>query len=246
MNKKRTVGKKLAASAALIEDLVAGSRILAQHGVLDAYGHISARSDKRAEHFIMSRSRAPALVTAADLMELNPDSEPLGGDTRKGFIERYIHGEIYRTRPEVMAVVHSHSPSVIPFGVTKTRLRPVYHMGSFLWSGAPVWYIREVHQDNDLLVRDRPLGAALAQALGSCNCVLMRGHGMTVVGDSVQEAVFRAIYTEMNARLQLAAETLEGPIQFLSETEGKRSTASNRGTLERPWELWKSAVPRRK
>ena len=187
----------------------------------------------------MSRSRAPALVTAADLMELDADSEPLRGDTRKGFIERYIHGEIYRTRPEVMAMVHSHSPSVIPFGVTKTRLRPIYHMGSFLWSGAPVWDIREVRQDNDLLVRDRPLGAALAQALGSCNCVLMRGHGMTVVGDSVQEAVFRAIYTEMNARLQLAAETLEGPIQFLSETEGKRATASNRGTLERPWELWK-------
>jgi ribulose-5-phosphate 4-epimerase/fuculose-1-phosphate aldolase len=243
---KTSKAGKLAATAALIEDLVAGSRILAQHGVLDAYGHISARSDKRTEHFIMSRSRAPALVTEADLMELDPDSEPLRGDTRKGFIERYIHGEIYRTRPEVMAVVHSHSPSVIPFGITKTRLRPVYHMGSFLWSGAPVWDIREVRQDNDLLVRDRPLGAALAQALGGCNCVLMRGHGMTVVADSVQEAVFRAIYTEMNARLQLAAETLEGPIQFLSETEGKRSTASNRGTLERPWELWKSAVPRRK
>jgi ribulose-5-phosphate 4-epimerase/fuculose-1-phosphate aldolase len=210
--------------------------------VLDAYGHISARSDKRPDHFVMSRSRAPALVTAADLMELNADSEALAGDTRKGFIERYIHGEIYRTRPEVMAVVHSHSPSVIPFGVTKTRLRPVYHMGSFLWSGAPVWDIREVRQDNDLLVRDRPLGAALAKALGSCNCVLMRGHGMTVVGDSVQEAVFRAIYTEMNARLQLAAETLEGPIQFLSETEGKRATASNRGTLERPWELWKRSA----
>src|SRR5918992_4357743 len=216
--------KKIAASTALIEDLVAGSRILANEGVLDGYGHISARSDKRPDHFIMSRSRAPALVTAADLMELDADSEPLSGEERKGFIERYIHGEIYRTRPDVLAVVHSHSPSVIPFGVTKTRLRPVYHMGSFLWSGAPVWDIREVRQDNDVLVRDKPLGAALAQALGSCACVLMRGHGMSVVGDSVQEAVFRAIYTEMNARMQLQAENLEGPIQFLSETEGKRSS----------------------
>jgi ribulose-5-phosphate 4-epimerase/fuculose-1-phosphate aldolase len=239
MRKKGTTAPKLAASRELIDDLVAGSRILANEGVLDGYGHISARSDKRPDHFIMSRSRAPALVTAADLMELDADSEPLKGDVRKGFIERYIHGEIYRTRPEVMAVVHSHSPSVIPFGVTKTRLRPVYHMGSFLWSGAPVWDIREVRQDNDVLVRDKPLGAALAQALGGCACVLMRGHGMTVVGDSVPEAVFRAIYTEMNARMQLQAETLEGPIQFLSETEGKRATASNRGTLERPWELWK-------
>ncbi|OGA56554.1 MAG: aldolase [Betaproteobacteria bacterium RIFCSPLOWO2_12_FULL_65_14] len=236
---------KISASRALIEDLVAGSRILAMHGVLDAYGHISARCDKRPDHFIMSRSRAPALVTVADLMELDPDSEALPGDKRKGFIERYIHGEIYRTRPEVMAVVHSHSPSVVPFGVTRTKLRPIYHMGSFLWSGVPVWDIRNVRQENDVLVRDRPLGKALAGTLGGCNCVLMRGHGMTVVGDGVPEAVFRAIYTEMNARLQLQATQLEGPIQFLSEEEGKRSTVSNRGTLERPWELWKSAVGRK-
>ena len=237
---------KPGASRALIEDLVAGSRILAMHEVLDAYGHISARSDRRPERFIMSRSRAPALVTAADLMELGLDSEPATGDKRKGFIERYIHGEIYRTRPEVMAVVHSHSPSVIPFGVTRTRLRPVYHMGAFLWSGAPVWDIRKVREENDLLVRDRELGAALAHALGDCACVLMRGHGMTVVGESIPAAVFRSIYTEMNARLQLQAAQLEGPIEFLSDEEGRRSTASNRGTLERPWELWKRQSLRRR
>jgi ribulose-5-phosphate 4-epimerase/fuculose-1-phosphate aldolase len=230
---------KVSASRALIDDLVAASRILAQHNVLDAYGHVSARSDKRPEHFVMSRSLAPALVTAADLMELDADSEPLPGDKRKGFIERYIHGEIYRARPEVMAVVHSHSASVIPFGATRTRLRPIYHMGSFLWSGAPVFEIRNETPNNDLLVRDRPLGRALANTLGKCNCVLMRGHGMTVIGDSVPEAVFRAIYTEMNARMQLQATQLEGPIEFLSDEEGRRSQASNRGTLERPWELWK-------
>ncbi|HYI86637.1 MAG TPA: class II aldolase/adducin family protein [Burkholderiales bacterium] len=233
---------KLSASRALIDDLVAASRILAQHEVLDAYGHVSARSDKRPQHFVMSRSLAPALVTVADLMELDADSEPLPGDKRKGFIERYIHGEIYRARPEVMAVVHSHSASVIPFGATRTRLRPIYHMGSFLWSGAPVFDIRKVREENDLLIRDRPLGKALAGTLAKCNCVLMRGHGMTVIGDSVPEAVFRAIYTEMNARMQLQATQLEGPIEFLSEEEGRRSQASNRGTLERPWELWKKAV----
>jgi ribulose-5-phosphate 4-epimerase/fuculose-1-phosphate aldolase len=233
-------------SAALVEDLVAASRILAMHEVLDAYGHVSARSDKRPDRFVMSRSRAPALVTAADLMELDADSEPLPGDSRKGFIERYIHGEVYRARPEVMAIVHSHSPSVIPFGVTRTKLRPVYHMGSYLWSGAPLFDIRKVREDNDLLVRDRPLGRALAGSLGSCSCVLMRGHGMTVVGESVPEAVFRAIYTEMNARLQLQAAQLEGPIEFLSDEEGRRSTAANRGTLERPWELWKKAALGRK
>jgi len=208
---------KLAASKELVEDLVAASRILAAHGVLDAYGHVSARSDKRPERFLMSRSRAPALVTAADLIEWNADSETAAGDKRKRFIERYIHGEIYRARPDVIAIVHSHSPSVIPFGVTRTKLRPVYHMGSFLWSGAPVWDIRKVREENDLLVRDRPLGEALAGALGKCNCVLMRGHGFTVVGESVPEAVFRAIYTEMNARLQLEATQLEGPIEFLSD-----------------------------
>jgi ribulose-5-phosphate 4-epimerase/fuculose-1-phosphate aldolase len=237
---------KLSASRPLVEDLVAGSRILAMHQVLDAYGHISARSDKRPDRFIMSRSRAPALVTAADLMELGPDSEPARGDPRKGFIERYIHGEVYRTRPDVMAVVHSHSPSVIPFGATRSKLRPIYHMGSFLWSGAPVFDIRKQKEDNDLLIRDRPLGKALAETLGGCTCVLMRGHGMTVVGASIQEAVFRSIYTEMNARLQIQATLLDGPIEFLSDEEGRRSTAANAGTLERPWELWKAKALGRK
>jgi ribulose-5-phosphate 4-epimerase/fuculose-1-phosphate aldolase len=231
--------KKLNASPGLVSDLVAASRILAQHEVLDAYGHVSARSDKRPDRFVMSRAVAPALVKAADLMELDANSEALAGDKRKGFIERYIHGEIYRARPEVMAVVHSHSASVIPFGVTRTRLRPIYHMGAFLWSGTPVFDIRKVRAENDLLIRDRPLGDALARSLGACACVLMRGHGMTVVGDGIPEAVYRAIYTEMNARLQIQAGQLEGPIEFLSDEEGRRSTAANRGTLERPWELWK-------
>lgn len=229
----------LSASRALADDLVAASRILALHEVLDAYGHVSARSDRQPERFILSRSLAPALVTRADLMELGADSEPLPGERRKGFIERYLHGEIYRARPEVVAIVHSHSASVIPFGATRTRLRPIYHMGAFLWSGAPVFDLRKVRPDNDLLVRDRDLGRALAGSLGACTCVLMRGHGMTVVGESVPEAVYRAIYTEMNARLQLQASVLEGPIEFLSDEEGRRATAANRGTLERPWELWK-------
>ena len=235
---------KVSASPALVDDVVAASRVLAQQGVLDAYGHVSARSDKRPDRFVMSRSRAPALVTAADVMEHDADSEPVGDD-RKGFLERFIHGEIYRARPEVMAVVHSHSPSVIPFGVTRSRLKPVYHMASFLWSGVPVFEIRTEREENDLLIRDRPLGKALARSLGTCTCVLMRGHGMTVVGDSVAEAVFRSIYTEMNARLQWQAGHLEGPIEFLNEDEGRRSTAANRSTLERPWELWKKAAAAR-
>ena len=145
-----------------------------------------------------------------------------------------------------MAIVHSHSDSVIPFGVSRTRLRPVYHMASFLWRGAPVFDIRQVRKDNDLLIRDRPLGRALAGSLGKCDCVLMRGHGITVVGETIPEVVFRAVYTEMNARLQMQAASLEGPIEFLSDEEGRRATASNRPTIERPWALWKARVLSRK
>ncbi len=229
----------LAAHPDLLMDLVAANRILAFENVLDGYGHVSVRSDRKPGHFYMSRSLAPQLVTVADIMEHGPDSEPVGDD-RKPYLERYIHGEMYRQRPDVMAVVHSHSGSVIPFGITRGKMRPVYHMASFLWSGVPVYDIRKSLPENDLLIRDAKLGKDLARTLGACACVLMRGHGMTVVGDSIPEAVFRAIYTQMNAKLQTLAVQLEGPIEFLSEEEGKRATLTNRGTIERPWELWKA------
>jgi ribulose-5-phosphate 4-epimerase/fuculose-1-phosphate aldolase len=229
----------LAAHPDLLMDLVAANRILALENVLDAYGHVSVRSDRKPDHFYMARSVAPQLVTVADIMEHGPDSEPVGDD-RKPYLERYIHGEMYRQRPDVMAVVHSHSDSVIPFGITRGKMRPVYHMASFLWSGVPVYDIRRTTPENDLLIRDGKLGRELAKSIGSCACVLMRGHGMTVVGDSVPEVVFRAIYTQVNAKLQTLAVQLEGPIEFLSEAEGKRATLTNRGTIERPWELWKA------
>ena len=231
----------MANRAALLEDLVAANRILAMHGVLDAYGHVSARSDSGPGRFLLSRSLAPSLVTAGDIQEYDADSEPLG-DARKPYLERFIHGEIYRTRPDVMAIVHSHSDSVIPFGISRTALRPVYHMASFLWSGVPVFDIRHTRDENDLLIRDLPLGKALARTLGKCECVLMRGHGMTVVAENIPEVVFRAIYTEMNAKLQMNAARLEGPLTFLSDEEGRRATQSNRPTIERPWELWKKEV----
>jgi ribulose-5-phosphate 4-epimerase/fuculose-1-phosphate aldolase len=234
----RTPPRKLDAAPALLEDLVAANRILAMHGVLDAYGHVSVRGDRDPSHFFLSRSLAPSLVTGADLQEYGPDSEPIG-DSRKPYLERFLHGEIYASRPDVMAVVHSHSDSVIPFGISRSALRPVYHMASFLWSGAPVFDIRRVREDNDLLIRDIPLAKALARSLGACNCVLMRGHGMTVVGRDLPEVVFRAVYTEMNAKLQMQASRLEGPLTFLSDEEGRLATDSNRPTIERPWELWK-------
>jgi len=229
----------LAANPELMMDLVAANRILAMEGVLDGYGHVSARSDKNPERFYMSRSVAPQLVKVADIMEHGPDSEPVGDD-RRPYLERFLHGEIYRQRPDVMAIVHSHSADVIPVGVTRSRLKPIYHMASFLFSGVPVYDIRKTRVENDLLIRDLELGRDLAKSLGKCSCVMMRGHGMTVVGDSLPEVVFRAVYTQMNARLQTAAGQLQGPIEFLSEEEGKRATATNRGTVERPWELWKA------
>lgn len=223
----------------LAMDLVAANRILAMENVLDGYGHVSVRSDRKPDHFYMSRSLAPQLVTAADIMEHGPDSEPVGDD-RKPYLERFLHGEIYRQRPDVMAIVHSHSDAVIPFGVTKSALKPIYHMASFLHTGVPVFEIRKTRAENDLLIRDIELGRDLAKSLGRCNCVLMRGHGMTVVGDGLPEVVFRAVYTQTNARLQTAAGQLQGPIEFLSDEEGKRATVTNRGTVERPWELWKA------
>ena len=229
----------LAANPDLLMDLVAANRILAMEGVLDGYGHVSVRSDKHPERFYMSRSVAPQLVKVSDLMEHGPDSEPVGDD-RRPYLERFLHGEIYRQRPDVMAIVHSHSDAVIPFGITRSAMKPVYHMASFLYTGVPVFEIRKTRKDNDLLIRDNELGQELAKSLGKCSCVLMRGHGMTVVGDSLPEAVFRAVYTQTNARLQTAAGTLQGPIEFLSEEEGKRATLTNRGTVERPWELWKA------
>jgi HCOMODA/2-hydroxy-3-carboxy-muconic semialdehyde decarboxylase len=227
-------------SPALVEDLVAASRILADQGVVDGYGHVSARHDKDPNRYLMARSLAPALVTAADIMEWDLDSVPVDPRGRTGFIERFIHGEIYKARPDVKAVVHNHSPSVIPFGVTTAPLKPLYHMSAFLWGGVPVFDIRKAAGGaTDMLVRDPALGRALAQTLGPRPVALMRGHGAVVVGTSLQFAVFRSVYTEMNARLQAQAMALGGPVTYLDDEEAKKAELNVGGTVGRPWELWK-------
>ena len=222
-----------------IGDLVIANRILAKEEVVDAYGHVSIRHPLKPDHYLLSRSLSPEFVTRSDIIEFKLDGTPVN-DSRPGYLERFIHGAIYRARPDVMAVVHSHSSSVIPFGITRGKMRPVYHMASFLWSGVPVFDLAKVQPENDVLIRDARLGRELAKSIGPCACVLMRGHGMTVVGDSLPEVVFRSIYTQMNAKLQTLAGQLEGPIEFLSDIEGKLATATNHATLERPWELWKA------
>ena len=224
----------------LLEDLVAANHILVDQGVLDGYGHVSARHDRDPGRFLMSRSIAPELVTAADVLEYGLDSEPVAAAARTSYLERFIHGEIYRARPDVRAIVHSHSPSVIPFGVTGAPLRPLYHMSAFLSGGVPVWDIHAAAGDSDMLVRTPALGRSLAQALGARPVVLMRGHGAVAVGTSLPQVVFRSVYTELNARLQAQAIALGGGhVTYLSPEEAARAEASIAGTLGRPWELWK-------
>jgi ribulose-5-phosphate 4-epimerase/fuculose-1-phosphate aldolase len=231
-------------SPALIEDLVAANRILSNEGVVDGFGHVSVRHGTTIGVFLLARSMAPGLVTAADIMQFGDDGEALGGDHRTAYVERYIHSEIYKALPTVQAVVHSHSPAVIPFGVTSARLRPIYHMSSFLGRDVPIFEIRDTGGEaTDMLIRTPLLGAALAQSLGDATVALMRGHGNVVVGRSLPEVVFRAIYTETNARLQADALRLgDGRAIYLSDGEAAASMATNAGVLTRAWELWKAAA----
>jgi ribulose-5-phosphate 4-epimerase/fuculose-1-phosphate aldolase len=228
--------------AALIEDIVVGSRILADFGVLDGFGHVSARDPKNPDHFWMSRSLAPALVTSDDIMEFDLDGNAVDARGRSVFLERFIHAEIYRARPDVMSVVHTHSPGVIPFTVSQVPLRAIYHNPAFLAAGAPVWDIRKDFGDTDMLVRDPAIGKSLAQALGDKSVVLMRGHGDVTVGPTVKVAVFRAYYTDVNARLQSQAIALGGEVNYLTREEGTRADAVNLIVLDRIWGLWKLRV----
>jgi ribulose-5-phosphate 4-epimerase/fuculose-1-phosphate aldolase len=228
--------------AALIEDIVTGSRVLADFGVLDGFGHVSARHPTNPNHFLMSRSLAPALVTAADIMEFDLDGNAVGNSGRSVFLERFIHSEIYKARPDVMSVVHTHSPGVIPFTVSQAPLRPIYHNAAFLAAGAPVWDIRKDFGETDMLVRDPSLGKSLAQTLGDKSVVLMRGHGDVTVGPSVKVAVFRAYYTDVNARLQSQAIALGGDVNYLTPGEGAKADTVNLAVLDRIWNLWRMRI----
>jgi HCOMODA/2-hydroxy-3-carboxy-muconic semialdehyde decarboxylase len=169
---------------ALVDKLVVANRILAQHGIVDGFGHVSVRAPQ-AGSFLLSRSLAPGTVTAADIMRFDFDGNALDGDARTPYLERFIHGEIFRARPDVVSVVHNHSPSVIPFGAVRKPLKPLYHMSAFIGAGSKHFEIRDAGGNTDMLVRNSKLGVALAQSLGDGSVVLMRGHGCTVVGTSL-------------------------------------------------------------
>ena len=226
---------------ALAEKLALANRILYDQNVVDGFGHISVRHDKSPAHFLLSCNRAPGLVTAGDILTYDFNGDLTEPSDKRSYLERFIHAEIYRARPDVMSVVHSHSQSVIPFGATGQRLRPIFHMSGFLGSGSASFEIRDTAGNTDMLIRDMGLGKALAQSLGQHNCVLMRGHGSTTVGSSIEVAVYRAIYAEVNAKLQIQAAAL-GPINFLTEEEAALAAASTEGQVVRAWDLWRGNI----
>ena len=222
----------------LIEDVVTANHILAAQEIVDAFGHVSVRTAPGAARYLISRSIAPAQVTAADIMELDLDNKSVTGDKRTTYRERFIHGEIYRWRPDVMSVVHCHAPALIPFGITKVPLRPVYHNSSFIGEGVPVFEIREAGADTDMLVSTPELGKALAKALANKPAVLMRGHGAVIVGKNIIEAVARSVYLEVNARVQAQAMAMGQRVTYLDEGEVKKR-AEDPDPYSRAWELWK-------
>jgi len=225
----------------VIEDLAAASRILVDQGVFDAAGHVSMRHPERPERFLMSRSLAPQLVTADDIMEFTLDCAPCDDD-RKPFIERFLHGGIYSKRADVMAIAHGHSAAVIPFGLVSTPMRATYHNAAFLAAGVPVFDIRTRFGATDIVISNMDRAAALAEALGDKHVLLLRAHGFVAVAPNIESAVFRAIFTEVSARVQLQAAVLGGDIAALDAEEGRQADVINLATVGRSWELWKKRV----
>jgi len=227
--------------ASVLDELVTANQILFRHGVVDAFGHISVRHPKNPERFLLARNMAPGLVTADDIVEFDLDGNPVNANGRGVYLERFIHGEILRARPDVNSVVHSHAPAVVPFGVVKgSRLQPIWHMSFFLDEETPVFEIRDTAGPaSDMLIRSQELGAALAKDLGEHNVVLMRGHGVTEVGTNIRSAVFHAVYTQMNAELQWRAAPL-GEATYLSAGEIASARVSVGSQIDRAWNLWVS------
>lgn len=221
-----------------MEELVTANRILAREGVVDSFGHVSIRHPERPDRYVLSRARAPECIDVEDLIEFTLDGTPIDAAGRKPYAERYIHGAVYESRPEVRAVVHNHSPSVIPFAITTAKLSPVMHMCAGIGAEVPTWDSRRDFGDTNLLVTNMAMARSLAAALGSRPAALMRGHGCVVAAASLREVVFNSVYLQLNADLQLKASTL-GAVTFLSDGEiaAVMKTRSS-FTFERAWEFW--------
>ena len=229
---------------AVIDDLVTANHILANEGVLDGYGHVSVRTPGNPNHYYLARAGAPGLVTAADIVEYDLDSNPVAGGTASGYTERFIHGEIYKARPDVMAVIHCHCSEVIPFANTGVSLQPMHHMGWFIGQGVPVFEIRKAAGETDMLIRTPALGKAVAESLGGKSAVLMRGHGAAIAAPSLHLVVGMSYYLNLNARLQYQAMQLGqvsgNKVGYLDAEESKKAVQD----LERSWDYWKFKLSR--
>ena len=231
-------------AADFIADLAAASRILAERGVVDAFGHVSERHPDAPDRYFMSRAMAPALVTPDDIIEYDLDSLACNAAGRGSFLERFIHGEIYKARPDINSVVHSHSPSVIPFGLVDRKVEAMFHNAAFLAAGVPVFDISKKFGATDMLVSDPTKGVAFAETLGDKDIALMRAHGSVACGPTLQLAVFRAVFTEINARVQHWTVALSDgmPLAALDEEEGRLADVPNQGAALRAWDLWRRTV----
>ena len=221
-----------------LDELVTANRILAREGVVDSFGHVSIRHPDRPDRYVLSRARAPECIEIDDLMEFVREGTPIDPAGRTPYAERFIHGAVYEARPDVRAVVHHHSPSVIPFSVTGAQLSPVMHMCAGIGTHVPTWDSRTSFGDTNLLVTDVAMARNLAAALGPRPVILMRGHGCVVAGTSLREVVFNSIYLQLNADLQVKANGL-GDVTFLSEGEVAAVLRTRSSfTFERAWEYW--------
>jgi HCOMODA/2-hydroxy-3-carboxy-muconic semialdehyde decarboxylase len=230
-----------------IADLITAYRICVNEGILDSFGHISVRSVSNPAHFFMPRASAPSLITRADIVELNLDGNPVLPNAPRTNGERFIHSEIYKARPDVQSVIHAHTMAVLPFGVAGVALRPVVAQAGFLPPETPIFDSREAYgvnaKERGMLVRTAPLGAALAKKLAGNPVVLMRGHGMTVVADSVKRATVQAVYTQIDAQVQYAAMQMNKSITVMDAKELAFNAVEN-FDVDRPWENFKNKLPK--
>jgi ribulose-5-phosphate 4-epimerase/fuculose-1-phosphate aldolase len=222
----------------VIEELVTANRILARENIVDSFGHISARHPDNPQRYLLSRSRAPDCIEKDDIIEFTLDGEAIDARGRAPYLERFIHGALYEARPDVWSVVHNHSESVIPFGVTGCKLKPIFHMGASIGHEVPVWDSHDHFGDTSLLVESMEMGRDLAKLMQTSGTALMRGHGATAVGRNIRHAVYISVYLEVNARLQKQAMDM-GEIKFLTAGEvDKVATRTSSYGINRAWENW--------
>jgi ribulose-5-phosphate 4-epimerase/fuculose-1-phosphate aldolase len=222
-----------------IESLVIANRILANKNVLDSFGHVSVRHPENQERYLMSRSRAPRLVSKEDILEFSFDNKPIEDRGVPLFGERPIHGRIYKARPDVFAICHNHAYGLLPFAVTKTVMRPAIHVAAAIGQEVPIWDIRDDFGETSMLVTTNEMGDSLAALLGNRRAALMRGHGSVVVGTAIPDMVFTSYYLQVNADVLVQSQAL-GTVQYLSPEEVKLSAAVNLSPLSqnRIWEDW--------